>query len=288
MKKYTLAAFVAILISLGAGPASAWFYEGARPAGMGDAYSAVATGNEAIYYNPAGMSSQVNRYNLDVGWEYNPTSGQNVWNASILDGSTNPPLGAGVAFSYFLGNTVHPRQWQRGYRIDLALSYPAGTKKVLWGIDIKYVNEDIGNVYSAINVATFDTGLLYVISKYFRMSSVGRNLTGTGRKELPYQTVVGMSAGKDNSFSFDFDFTVSYLHLDDIDFTYNAGTEVFLGKYVGVRAGYLYEGVNYQQYASVGLNFVVENFGADFALKQSTTHGSDRSIFIVLKFFLSQ
>ncbi|MFA6032936.1 MAG: hypothetical protein WC889_08570 [Myxococcota bacterium] len=288
MKKYTVAALAAILIALAAAPASAWFYEGARPAGMGSAYSAIATGNEAIYYNPAGMSSQVNRYNLDVGYEYNPTSGQNVWNASILDGSTNPPLGAGVAFTYFLGNTVHPRKWQRGYRIDLALSYPLGTKKVLWGIDIKYVNEDIGSKESAINAVTFDTGLLYVISKNFRMSSVGRNLTGTGRQELPYQSIVGMSAGKDGSFSFNFDFTVSYVHLDDIDFTYNGGLEVFLGKSVGLRTGYLYEGINYQQYASAGLNFVVENFGMDIAFKQSTTHGSDHSLFLVLKFFLSQ
>jgi len=284
--------FVFVFIVAVSMPAAAFgqFYEGARPAALGDAYSSIATGNEALYFNPAGMSLYINRYNLDVGWAYNPTSGLNQFNASIVDSSTTAPLGVGVAFSYFFGHTVpEPQQDSRGYRIDLGISYPMGTKKALVGLDMKYANMDINSNRVNLNSFTFDTGMLFAPSPYVRMSVVGRNLINTGSRTLPYQSVVGISAGKEPTFWISADVTTNYFKptWDDIFFQYAAGAEFFLGKVVALRAGYLYDGANYhQQFVSAGLGIVTEKVGFSMTYKQNVVTTDDRYMYLVLNIYL--
>jgi len=275
---------VLLLISLEA-RANAQFYEGARPAALGDAYRAVASGNEAIYFNPAGMSLLSNRYNFDVGYAYNPTSGLNVFNASIVDGYTNPPLGAGVAFTYFLGNTMpRPGEETKGFRIDLALSYPISSK-VLWGADIKYVNMDINGKYSAINVATGDVGFLFIFSKNFRGAITGSNLVPVSRPEFPYQTSVAVAAGNEKSFVFSTDVTTSFFSWSDIKMQVSAAPEIFLGEYIALRAGYLWDQNLSSQYFSCGLGIISPHVGIDASYRQNLSYTDDRSIYMVIRIF---
>jgi hypothetical protein len=267
-------------------PAEAQIYEGARPVSLGTAYSAVASGNEAIYWNPAGMSLYQNRYNIDIGYEYNPTGGGNWFNASIVDCATNPPFGFGLAFTYDWQNTVpNPRTWYKGYRIDIALSYPIAKQKVIWGMNVRWLDYDVNSRNSSIYAVTGDTGILYIINKYVRGSIVGRNLVPIGRPEFPYQSVVGVSAGDETKFNFDADITVSYLTLSDIWVRTAAGLEGFVGQHVGLRAGYYWDQKEASHYVSGGLGFVSTKFGFDLAYKQNLTNLDDRFLYVVIRIF---
>jgi hypothetical protein len=276
----------AIAAFMGAGTAQAQKYEGARPAALGGAYSAVASGNEAIFYNPAGMSLYPNRYNIDVGYAYNPFSGGNWFNASIMDVSTNSPMGFGISFFYNWDRTVpEPRTWYKGYRLDLAISYPAH-KLVLWGVNIKWMQYKVNSRDDAIISATGDMGLLILAHKWVRVATVGRNLVPIARKEFPYEAVAGMAAGSESKFMFNTEFTTAIYNLDDITFRVNAGMEAFLGEYVSLRAGYYWDQkADNSHYVGMGVGFVSPKLGFDVAYKQNCVYTDDRFILAVIRIF---
>src|SRR5690554_7620357 len=65
------------------------FTRGARPAGMGQAYTGVAEGTSALYFNPGGVASRM-MYQAEGLYEYTPTG--SILNASIIDSKTNPDV----------------------------------------------------------------------------------------------------------------------------------------------------------------------------------------------------
>lgn len=275
-----------VLAALAPAAAHAQTFEGPRPMALGGAYRATASGNEAIYYNPAGLSLYQQRYNMDMGWTCNPEGWLNVFNGSIVDSVSSPPLGAGLGFTYYLGNTVTPEKTElKGYRLDLAFSYPL-SRQILWGVDGKFVNLDINKRSEAIYAVTADMGVIWLVSKFVRAAAVGHNLVPISRPELPVQSAVGMSFGRDTGFQAAVDAVVNYLSKDNIVATYHAGLEFMAGDILALRVGYTFDQVmNDNQFITTGIGIVAPRMGIDFGFKQNMTVTDDRYFSLVLRIF---
>ena len=281
-----LFAALVLLAALAPAAAHAQTFEGPRPMALGGAYRAVASGNEAIYYNPAGLSLYQQRYNVDVGWTCNPEGWLNVFNGSIIDSVTNPPLGAGLGFTYYLGDTaVAPKHELQGYRLDLAFSYPMA-RMLLWGIDGKFVNLDIDNRGGAIYAMTADMGLIWIVSKFVRAAVVGHNLVPISRPELPAQSAVGVSMGREQGFQLSVDAVINYLAKDNVKGTYHAGLEFMAGDILALRVGYAFDQVlNDTQFVTTGIGLVAPRVGLEFGFKQNLTITDDRYFSLALRIF---
>ena len=257
--------------------------EGSKPFAMSDAFSAAANTNDALFVNAAGMSLFPNRYNLDLSHRFVRSDGFNVTSISILD-STNPPLGAGLAFSYMWGKDYGIDK--QGYRLDLGFSYPF-MSKLLWGFDVKYVRLDINDRENAINAATADTGFLILITKWARASVFGQNLIYIGRDELPMKAGAGVMIGSESSFYVAEDTVMAFYRNSEKKIVQSVGANLFLAEMLSITAGYKYDQTAYSNhYLSAGLGLFSRAAGFEAAYRQSITQKNDFQILGSLKFFM--
>ncbi|MBI5526967.1 MAG: hypothetical protein HY897_11585 [Deltaproteobacteria bacterium] len=282
---------VALAVVLQAAAAQAQTYQGARPIALGEAYRATASGNEAMYYNAAGMSLFLQRYNVDVGWSYNPEGGLHYFNGSILDTLTSPPLGAAFGFTYFMGDQIVPDRKTvpdyrkiQGYRLDLGISYPLA-RQLLWGFDLKFIDLDVDARESAIYSVTGDMGIIWIMSKYVRGAVVAHNMVPIGRRDMPVQSAASVAIGREASFQGITDVVVNYLSTDDVKVQASAGLEMMAGEILALRAGYMYDQIPDAHYVSGGIGLVAPRVGLDFAYRQNLTFTDDRWFALVLKLF---
>src|SRR4051812_27042395 len=70
---------------------------GMRALGMGDAFRAVATTNEAIFFNLAGMA-QAKKYELDASYSLGPATDLSRFDASVVDSQTSR-FATGLSYS---------------------------------------------------------------------------------------------------------------------------------------------------------------------------------------------
>jgi len=177
-----IGAILIFIFSLAASPVCAEFNDvitGSRPAGMGNAFVALADDVNALYWNPAGMTLQKH---MEVGFmhaeEETPTSGPSIATDFLGWSSGNSEYGA-VGFA-FLREGLSDIQQER----TLAMSYGyALTPFTRLGANFKsmatLVNPQ-GNFHpdpALANDSTMgvDLSFLHIITPDFRIGGLGRN-----------------------------------------------------------------------------------------------------------------
>lgn len=257
--------------------------EGVKSFSMSGAFSAAVGTNDALFLNAAGMSLYPNRYNIDLFYTYKNINGFNLATISILD-STTFPLGAGFAYSYMWGEDINIKK--QGYRIDLGFSYPFASK-LLWGFDAKYARVDINDKLNAINAATADTGFIFIISKWARVSAFGQNLIYIGRDELPMKCGAGAMIGNESSLYATEDTIFTFLRNGDKRITQSIGANLFLGELFSLSAGYKYDQTTLtSHYVSAGVGLFSKVAAIEAAYRQSLEKKDDFSIVASIKFFM--
>ena len=158
-----------------AGTSSATFLRigiGARAEGMGETFVAVANDPSAIYWNPAGLASLQRRelsishvqWPADIGYDHVTLTmpsrrfgGSFALQAGLLgtqidETSELQPFGTGRTFSYsdFVTGLAYSRRW---------------TDKLLVGLGVKYVHEDLGSEVGGPTTSAFlfDVGSIYYL-----------------------------------------------------------------------------------------------------------------------------
>src|SRR5438132_14075385 len=104
-----------------------------RATAMGGAHAAIATGNDALTVNPAGISQQ-RRYHIEVDGLYDPHFPAQALIISVAD-TTSTPVGTGFLFSRWGSGQAEGRGegWYGGF----AYSYAVGGRYLLGG-ETKY------------------------------------------------------------------------------------------------------------------------------------------------------
>ncbi|MGM0557702.1 MAG: hypothetical protein ACQEVA_15060 [Myxococcota bacterium] len=263
IRRFAAISALCLTLLLSASATAQEFTQGARPAGLGQAYTAVSTGASGIYHNPAGIARAV-MYSLEGSFEYTPDG--SVLNAAVMDSKTNPELGAGVAYSYFLGrgdNDVN------GHDIHLGLALPVLPDRISLGLGGRWIIATVDGV-QIINQPTVSAGALFRVSEMIHLGLAGKNLIDVCSDDqqcgdvAPTLIALGASFGNETNFLISSDLEMDLTSdPDSVALNVDAGAEYMIGEIVPIRAGYQYKGVDATHFVTGGLGWRSNQAGVD-------------------------
>ena len=255
------------------------FSQGVRPAGMGDAFTSVAVGTDALHHNPAGAARAV-MYALDASYEYTPEG--NVLSASVVDSKTNPNVAAGIAYGYYFGRGDNDL---RGHDIRLGLAIPVLPERISVGVGGRYLlikdtilqespdtGEEVQTDVQRINGPTLDAGILFKASNQLHLGIVGQNLIDQcheaceptpARHIAPTRISGGIGFSTESGFLIAGDGGVDLTDSDSPALDAGVGAEYLIQGMVPLRAGYQYRGAFPQHLLTIGAGWRSSAAGVD-------------------------
>lgn len=250
------------------------FTQSVRSAGMGEAFTAVATGTSAIYHNPAGAARLV-MYSLDAAYEYTPTG--NVLSAAIVDSKTNPSIAAGVGYAYYFGRDEDD---VNGHDIRLGLAIPVLPDRISVGVGGRYLlvkdtiietnadGEEEQTDVQLMNGPTLDAGIMVKATDQLHFGVAGQNLIEQCEKVqcahvAPTMVTGGAAFGSEIGLVLSGDIGVNLTAAPDPKLEAGAGVEYMIQQVVPIRAGYQYRGALEQHLLTFGAGWRSPAAGVD-------------------------
>ncbi len=267
---------------------------GARGAAMGDAFIAVANNAEAMFWNPAGMA-RIGKIDYSAGY--------NKWVAGISHQHVNLAYNAGnigvlgVNLIWVNYGTIYGTRRSeidpRGYvetgpfsptAMVAGLAYSrAVTDRFAFGINLKYVHQDLGWAYvgtgettdefetvnKKLGIWVFDFGSLYHPGfKDLRIAMCVSNVSAERKFEqeafpLPLTLKIGMAMDLLKAFGIETNSSLTIaidgVHPRDYTERVHFGVEYCLNNILALRAGYK---LNYDEdKSSFGVGFIAPEGG---------------------------
>lgn len=256
---------------------------GVRAMGMGEAFTAAATGSGALFHNPAGMSALM-MYSVEASYVYDQQTGLSSLHASIVDGKSNGSLGGGVGYTFTVSSSDAAVPSFTGHDIVGALSMPVVPGWLIVGLALHYLN------YSQLDEAladgvTLDAGLMVALGDYIAFGSAVRNILDVEHSGQNLQAGFGVNfhtralqIGADAILSFDCE--------DDICTDYRGGLEYLVIERLPLRLGYHYDTDGSRQAVSAGAGWRHELFGLDILFRQDLDNGDDRMLGLAVDVYL--
>jgi len=267
--------------------------------GMGRAFRGVARGNNAIYYNPAGLI-QGPYYYLDGVTEFNFTGGQKAFSSSVYDSDTNRWVNAALAFTY------DSEQWTENN--EKLLESDDADVRARFG-KRHSINRFFGRVALAVPFFERSVGLgmglryMYIKRPHRRtINGVQMDIGLWGR--FPFGLSLGATAydliplhydktprrfGWGAAYTAPFGLTLDYDMDADFDsgprkglLSHCAGIEYMISG-AALRSGYTYDGFRKDHFWSVGLGYVGQQFAIQGAYQQGVVHPEDRLMSITIR-----
>jgi hypothetical protein len=282
MRRFAVLSALCLTLLVSASATAQEFTQGARPTGLGQAYTAVSTGASGIYHNPAGIARAV-MYSLEGTFEYTPNG--SVLNAAVMDSKTNPDLGAGVAYSYFLGRGDTD---VNGHDIHLGLALPVLPDRISLGLGGRWIIAKVDGV-QIINQPTVSAGALFRVSEMIHLGLAGKNLIDVCSDDeqcgdvAPTLIALGASIGDETNFLVSSDLEMDLTSdPDSVALNVDAGAEYMIGQIVPIRLGYQHKGVDATNFVTGGLGWRSNQAGVDAGFR---INPADPSIFYAVASF---
>jgi len=281
-----LTALTVIAATLGAAPAlaldppAAGDLFGTRSLAMGNAFRAVGTSNDTLFFNPAGLVA-TRRYEIDGHYGFSPGERLGLWHASIVDSKT-ANVGVGIGYSHLSGKGALGES--NGSLVHLGLGIPLASR-VAFGVGFKYLGftrpEDTNSV-------TADLGLLVRPVPFLSLGLVAYNVIDVGSEQAPMRAGGGVSIGSDASFRLSFDAVFALEERDPFGTTYHLGGELFFDDVLPIRLGAERREKEDRNFLTAGLGLVSEvaALEASFAQGVGGGHSDERIFGFALKLFL--
>lgn len=246
-----------------------------RSLALGDAFRAVATSNEALYFNLAGMA-MAPRYEVDLAYARSTARDGDLYNVSIVDGLSTSTA-TGLAYSRMVADG------RNGHVVNLGFAWGLAGRASL-GLGLKYLNFSDPEETNAV---TGDVGLLLRPVDLLSVGIAAYNVIDVHSVDAPLRAAVGASLGTDTSWRLAADVVFDFAG-DDAVASYHAGAEYLLAGAIPLRAGFKHLETTGANYLSAGLGFVGPSVGLEAAFVQNLGDGAsgDRTFALTLKFFL--
>lgn len=254
---------------------------GTRALGTGNAFRAVGTSNETIFFNPAGVVA-ARRYEVSGQYGFAPGDRLSLWHASVVDSKTSN-VGVGLGYSHLSG--AGGLGDSSGSVVNLSLGVPLASR-VSIGAGFKYLGfsrpEDTNSV-------TADVGLLVRPIPILSLGLVAYNVIDVASEQAPMRAGGGVSIGSDAAFRLSFDAVFALEDEDPFGTTYHVGGEYFFDRVLPIRLGAERREGEDRNFITAGLGLVSPVAGLEAAFAQGVGGGgrSDERIFsFALKLFL--
>jgi hypothetical protein len=254
---------------------------GPRAEGIGAAIG-IASGNDAIYVNPAALAAR-RRYSAEAQVWIDRRGAQNeaqVWSGSVAD-SLSGPVAAAVAYGYVREGV------ETGSLYHLAMAGSIA-KGIYLGVTGKYF--DLGGA-EPVSAATVDAGLFWEVADYISVGLAGYNLAPTGHEAvMPKGIGAGISIGTDTSVHGSFDWRADLDRFGEKTTNrYAFGAEVLLGNVAPLRASYVIDETLDTKWWSIGAGLVSAGGGGlDISYRQSVDDPNARVISVATKLQFAQ
>ncbi len=310
-------AFVLVACALAPAAAHAQDFVGTRALSLAEAYRANATGNDAIYFNPAGLVV-IPRYSPELHYALDLDKEEHTVDVSVVDSKTSK-VAAGLGYT-FDGRELTKRASLQ-HKATLALAVPVFDQLLAVGAGLKYVNVSDAVLGNYLNALSADVGVLSRLPFGLSLAAVGYNLIpiqsqraplaagfganldlgplsalifGGGPALGPTPTAAGLSApstlgqlvGPLSGLTLEVDWNINFFTLYGPKSRVSGGLEYLAFDSVPLRAGYLWDEATDDQLVTVGAGFIVPYFGLDVAYQQSVVRFDHRVFACSLKFFL--
>jgi hypothetical protein len=249
-----------------------------RATAMGGAQAAIATSNDALLVNPAGLA-QTKRYHFELDGLYDgPYPGQDVF-VSIVD-SASSPVGSGMIFSRFASG--QPAGRGEGWSFGMAYSgtigqglYMGGSTKFLHyhgpdGLTAKWA-EDLG-----------------ILSRRggFSWAAVVQNISLDKLPLFPLTATGGLAWGADTDWHLAFDYKADLSDSSNIKHKAALGAEVLVSEGLALRGGATWDATAHYWWASAGVAFLTEKGGLQLVWRRRVSGPFDQFFEAGLTIFL--
>lgn len=265
---------------------------GIRASALCGAYRAIASDNDALYYNPAGIA-QTKRYSIRPDYIYNISSNDHLVGVSIADSQTNV-VAAGV--DYHLGIDPTATAYNFTHQARLAVAY-APLEFFSFALEGKYFVLPSADSQSGGNYLTADAGILATLPFGMSFAAVGYNLVPTSSDQLPMAFALGSALmiggspvvpnGLYSGLTVAFDWRMKdLLQKDKIKHSLHAGAEFLLFEIVPIRAGYQVALASAEHSISFGAGFASPVVGVDLLFDLGIINSSKKAIGAGITVFL--
>ena len=260
------------------------FFEGVRAAGAGSSHTAVTSGVDSLYQNPAGVA-RAPMYIVDGGFSYGPTGA--IIGGGIADSVHNPDFALGVAWNYFFGTGDHDSI--TGHDGRLAVGIPVVPEQVSIGAGVRYLRftdtnipiTDDDETQALIRGLTFDVGVNLRLAESLHLGLKGENLIDhcadddRCRGATPTRITAGAGLGFDTQFLISAEGGIDLTSSDEILFDFGAGAEYLANHAIPLRIGFQRRAFLDRNLLTFGLGWRSEEFGIDMAYRHDLRNSSE-------------
>jgi hypothetical protein len=254
------------------------FIDMPRSTAMGGAQAAIATSNDALLVNPAGLP-QNKRYHFEVDGADDVHYPAQGITASLVD-SVSGPASTGLYFN----------RWGSGQ--------PAGRGEG-WNIGLAYAAQ-LGGIYAGgvtkyIRYHTPDDGLITkfaedvgVLSKQgnFSWALVVQNLAFSNVPLFPLTGTAGIAWGTDATWHLAFDYKLDFSDTNNLKHTGALGGEILVGEGIVLRGGFRRDFTADANWVSAGVAVLTTSAGVQVAWRRRVTGNFDQVLEAGITLFL--
>ncbi len=224
-----------------------------RATAMGGAHSAIATGNDALAVNPAGLA-QFRRYHLEVDGLYDSKFPAQAVLASLVDSATGP-VASGVLWSRWASG--QPSGRGEGWSLGLAYSGVIGPGLFLGG-ETKYLHFHTPD--GMVQKLVQDVGFLAKRGN-FSWAAVVQNLSVDKVPLFPILATAGVAWGTDSDWHLAFDYRADFSDTSNVKSRLAGGVEMLVGDALALRGGATWDTSAKQWWLSAGVGLLTEKGG---------------------------
>ena len=249
-----------------------------RSAAMAGAQAAVATSNDAIFVNPAGLA-QGRRYQVEVDGVLDPQFPATGVVATVVD-STSAAVASGLAFARFGAGHLGGRG--SGFLLGAAYAYNLGG--LYFGGVTKYLHFD-GPAGQSHTVAE-DFGVL-MNSGGFSYAATAQNVSLGGVIPLfPPTATAAIAFGNDADYHLALDYKVDLTDTSHLKHKLSAGYELLLQQFIAPRIGFARDFTQRISYVAAGIGFLTEKGSFQFAYHRRISGGFEHYYEVGITLFL--
>lgn len=224
-----------------------------RATAMGGAHAAIATSNDALTVNPAGLA-QSRRYHFEIDGLYDSKWPAQGVLASIVD-SASSPVGSGMLFSRW--GSGQPGGRGEGFSLGFSYSSAIGQSLFAGGTTkfTRYRGPD-----GLVAKWAQDVGILTRRGN-FSWAAVVQNISTEKLPLLPLTGVVGVAWGNDRDWHLAIDYKGDFSDTSKVKHKAAVGVEVLVEDAIALRGGATWDASAHLWWASAGLGFLTEKGG---------------------------
>jgi hypothetical protein len=231
-----------------------------RSTAMGGAHAAIASGNDAMAVNPAGLP-QVRRYHFEVDGVYDATFPAQAVLGSLVD-SVSSPVATGALWSRWASGQPSGR----GEGWSLGLGYAAGVAAgTFLGGETKYLYFHTPD--GLVKKFAQDIGVLSRRGN-FSWAAVLQNISLDKIPLFPLTATAAVAWGTDSDWHLAFDYRADLSDTSNVKNKLAAGAEVLVGDVLAMRGGATWDVTSHQWWISAGLGLLAEKVGFQVAWRR--------------------